>query len=351
METEVLSPFDMLDDALVLAVFGCFERPAPLCSVASVSKRFHVLSLEPYLWQPLLSSVLPPPGGRGLMAWPPCQRMGMRAWRERYKQWHTLSALTWTRCAAPQRAEDKPCARFLHRAAAVGGERVYVYGGRGHEGELGDLWVIRADAAVREGIAHWELLQPRSDERPLARLSATLTAVQLSDPTHHGLLMFGGRCQEAFLNDAWLFDTRAAKWTQVSPHIVQPREGAPGAPEGRWAHSAVAYNSSEVVIFGGSAPGRCFNDVHSFHARPREWRLHETAGPKPSARSGHSVCRAGVSMYVFGGNTTRDSFNDTWEYRMDTRTWAQLKTRVRAARRRRGMAPPSLAAAPVRAPR
>jgi len=321
-------PFDLLDDGLVLAIFRCFNEPKSLGAVSLVSKRFAELCTEQYIWKPLLHSKLPPLG-KGCFAWPPCQGS---SWRDRYKQWHTLSSLSWSHCPVPTGAAQ-PSERFLHRAVAVS-DRVYVYGGRGAAAiELCDLWMLRCDTASKSCTTTWERITSTSEHQPIARLSASLSPVSFGEPAHHGLLMFGGRCGETFLNDVWLFDTRTAAWTMLTAHTPDPSDGvrADGStsvrPDGRWAHSALQHNSSEVVIFGGSSPGLCFNDVFSFSVRTCQWTLHEPTGVSPAPRSGHSVCRVGESMYVFGGNTTEDSFNDLWEYAMDKRAWAQVRTR------------------------
>lgn len=324
-EGETVTLFDMLDDSLILSVLRSFETPGPLCSVAVVNKRFAALCADSFLWQPLLSSVLS--GGRSWLAWAPCTNTPI--WRERYRQWHTLSNLRWVRCD-PRTEASVPSERFLHRAAAVHGDLVFVYGGRGpDECELGDLWIIRPDEAVRRNEPMWELVKPTTQEAPMARLSATLVAVDAG--THQGLVMFGGRCGDTFLNDAWLFHTGRRAWCLLSEHMYSP--AGPDVPAGRWAHSAVAHRGKEVVVFGGSAPGQCFNEVHSLHLptgeRAARWEVHQCSGSRPTRRSGHSVARVGSSMYIFGGNTTRESFNDTWEYNMDSRTWAAVKTRVR----------------------
>jgi hypothetical protein len=333
-------PFDLLDDTLVLAILRCFGEPHALASAALVSQRFAALCTESFIWRPLLHAQLPAPHGhKSYFSWPPC---APTSWRERYKQWHTLDSLSWAHCP-PAHGAPLPSTRFLHRAAAVSGDKAYVYGGRGVDGELGDVWRIQCDVAMASGTAEWTLVVPRSEHVPIARLSATLSPVLLGEPTHHGLLMFGGRCGESFLNDTWLFDTRNAAWTMLcahSPHQLNPADALPpptdrhAQPDGRWAHSAITHSGpagSEVIVFGGSAPGRCYNDTHSFHIRSHKWERHESSGGGPSARSGHSVCAVGMSMYVFGGNTTTDSFNDLWEYAMAARVWTQVRTRVRKA--------------------
>ncbi|KAG8470723.1 hypothetical protein KFE25_009144 [Diacronema lutheri] len=316
-----LKPFDMLEDGLVLAIMRSLDDPVPLYIASLVCRRFAKLCTESFIWKPLLHAELPP-ASRGIFSWPPCAN---DRWRERYKQWHTLSHLTWVHCP-PALGSAQPCPRFLHRAAAVGGS-MYVHGGRGAESELGDMWVIRADAVAASGAASWERVTPKSEYEPIARLSATLSAVTLSGPSHYGLLMFGGRCGERFLNDVWLFDTHDATWAMLHAHSPQPSASCK-RPDGRWAHSAVTHGSTEVIVFGGSAPGRCFNDIFSLSMPTHQWVEHECVGTRPPPRSGHSVCVVQGSMYVFGGNTTKESFNDLWSYHVDTRAWTQVRTKA-----------------------
>lgn len=142
------------------------------------------------------------------------------------------------------------------------------------------------------------------------------------------------------LNDTWLFDTLRCEWTCVQesdellPAWLGGGEGG-GAiggavrPTPRWAHSAVAFGS-RVLVFGGSAPGTCFNDLHSFDFDSDidkcAWRRPVVAaGVLPPPRSGHCACALGTeSMFVFGGNTTEVSFNDLWQYKVGLATWTRI---------------------------
>jgi hypothetical protein len=288
----------------------------------------------------------------------------------------------WSHCPLAA-GSAQPSGRFKHGAAAVSADRAYVFGGIGvHHEQLDDLWVLRCDAAANSGTASWELVAPTSEHTPSARFAATLSPVSLSDSARSvGLLLFGGCSDESLLNDVWLFDTRTAAWTMLLPYTTQAADasvrpegryghsaithtsssevvifgGCTGVhylndvfsfsvrtrqwtllahtaqaadasvrPDGRGAHSAITHNSSEVVIFGGSAADRRLNDVLSFSVRTRQWTLHECAGASPSPRYGHSACRVAESMFVLGGMTNEDSLNDLWEYALDMRAWTQV---------------------------
>ncbi|KAJ1619438.1 hypothetical protein T492DRAFT_916000 [Pavlovales sp. CCMP2436] len=301
-------PFDLLDDNLVLTILRCLPDPESLGRVARVSKRLAGLCKESYAWKPLLDSALSSSGNSFLVL--PSEGAG---WRERYKQWHMLSSLSWSHCT-PAAGSASPSARYAHRAVAVSADRAYVFGGIGEQEEevLGDLWMLRCDSAAT-GTASWELVAPMSEQTPTARHSATLSPVSLSDSARPArLVLFGGYDGGICLNEVWLFDTRTAAWTMLLPHAAQQAADASVHPDGRVGHSAITHNrSSEVVIFGGSADDRLLNDVLSFSVRTHQWTLHECAGASPSPRMDHAACRVAEShsliplvnrLVVFGGN-------------------------------------------------
>mmetsp|Transcript_25542 Transcript_25542/g.64900 ORF Transcript_25542/g.64900 Transcript_25542/m.64900 type:complete len:210 (+) Transcript_25542:126-755(+) len=73
---------------------------------------------------------------------------------------------------------------------------------------------------------------------------ATLSPVSLTGLAHFiGLLLFGGYGGGSFLNDAWLFNTRAAAWTSMLPLTTQAAD-ASVRPNGRYGHTAIAYSRS-----------------------------------------------------------------------------------------------------------
>jgi hypothetical protein len=325
--TEVagFEPFDLLDDGLVLEILRRLAEPESLGRVALASKRLAALCAESYAWKPLLDSALSS-SGEGLALALPCEGTG---WYDRYKQWHTLSSLAWSHCPLAA-GSAQPSARYLHSSAAVSADRAYVFGGSvAHGLLLGDLWILRGDAAANfSGTSSWELVAPTSEHTPMARFMATLSPVSLGDAAHPaGLLLFGGYDGESVLNDVWLFDTRTAAWTMLLPHTAQASD-ASVRPDGRVGHSAITHGSSEVVIFGGGTDDRDFNDVLSFSVRTRQWTLHECAGASPSPRYDHSACRVAESMFVLGGTShafpVNDALNDMWEYALDTRAWTQV---------------------------
>jgi hypothetical protein len=358
-----------LSDDHLLLIFSCFDAQM-LNNFCMSCHRFLEIGSEDVLWRALLAAELgetnlpctPPPDGRG-------------GWRRRFLRWQRLDYGTLV--AAPQQAAASagPTARFLHRAASCldSGRWLYVFGGRGQDQEHNDLWALdKVEAMEARHVSGGSGRQPRSrsgvdggdhgslglevagssaahaadagggggggQERwryietvnaaPPPRQSPTLTAVGSQ------LLMFGGRQGDVhFLNDTWLFDPAAASWRCVResdtlpmlPGLAWVHYQNPPRPSPRWAHSAVAFDRA-VLLFGGSAPGMCFNDLHFFDSTTLQWREHVvTDGPKPAARSGHCACAVGDRMFVFGGNTTQCSFNDLWTFSTSRAVWTHVR--------------------------
>ena len=145
-------------------------------------------------------------------------------------------------------------------------------------------------------------------------------------------------------------------------------------PGGRWGHTCVAFRGRTMYLFGGTCPGTAFNDLWRFDTRRREWRRvrvgssvrapitqgsHDGSGSDdagntgsdeddddddddddneddhyhnnapgssssalpvssdngsdlPAGRGGHMAVTSGDWMYIFGGNTVDESFDDMW---------------------------------------
>ena len=399
-----------------MCVFAFFEA-RDLHNFLCCNKHFHRIASDDFLWRSLLTAELgaehlpgsdPGSGGwrRRFWQWhrfesclcsPKRQPKPSPTVRASHIHLHACrpglrTTLTHT-VASPL-----PQPRFLHRAAcgaSDSGRWLYVFGGRGEASEYNDLWVLdkqhaggdsllcgspaspsssssaaagvpSSSSSAAASAAAASRAKPKSAWRnitaanaPSQRQSPTLTAVG------HRLLMFGGRQGDVtFLNDTWVFDTISVTWTCVResddvpppPFLGAPAHPpltSPVRPSPRWAHSAVAFGES-VLIFGGSAPGTCFNDLHWFdlagykpgatgprgatlgstvvasaagESAPLTWRRQLiVSGPTPPARSGHCACALGEErMFLFGGNTTEMSFSDLWEYNVLRSMWVLIK--------------------------
>lgn len=305
-----------LSDDIALHVLSFLDVNV-LWIMLQLNKRFLRLASEDILWYSILVDEL------GEINLPSYASEAPGSWRKRFWQWQRLDACAYEE-QQPLTMSKAPQARFLHRAACLSGRWLYVFGGQGLHGEFDDLWVLDKERALCDDA--WQHLMPH-EPGPEQRQSATLTAVGQM------LLMFGGRQGESrFMNDTWLFDTVTCGWRCVygSDETWLPIQSAAASkPCPRWAHSAVPFGS-RVLMFGGSAPGRCFDDLHWFDMETLRWSALPKAKKSPPERSGHCACAVGDSMYIFGGNTTKSSFNDLWEYQVPSCEWELVKTRGRS---------------------
>eukprot|EP00615_Pteridomonas_danica_P001460 CAMPEP_0114332512 /NCGR_PEP_ID=MMETSP0101-20121206/3134_1 /TAXON_ID=38822 ORGANISM="Pteridomonas danica, Strain PT" /NCGR_SAMPLE_ID=MMETSP0101 /ASSEMBLY_ACC=CAM_ASM_000211 /LENGTH=304 /DNA_ID=CAMNT_0001463215 /DNA_START=624 /DNA_END=1536 /DNA_ORIENTATION=+ len=134
-----------------------------------------------------------------------------------------------------------------------------------------------------------------------------------------------------------------------------------GCPSPRMGHSAVEYGN-KMWIYGGSCPGTAFDELHCFDPATELWwaimfqsqeeesddkdddkddnscrrkkdkdsmmlddenacwkrrEYGEEAEVSMSGRGGHSAVVLKDWMYVFGGNTTSQTFNDLWKINLN----------------------------------
>eukprot|EP00607_Mallomonas_marina_P002636 CAMPEP_0182436212 /NCGR_PEP_ID=MMETSP1167-20130531/80329_1 /TAXON_ID=2988 /ORGANISM="Mallomonas Sp, Strain CCMP3275" /LENGTH=401 /DNA_ID=CAMNT_0024628135 /DNA_START=559 /DNA_END=1765 /DNA_ORIENTATION=- len=144
------------------------------------------------------------------------------------------------------------------------------------------------------------------------------------------LYVFGGAVrvhEPQFSNELWRLDTTASpvQWQLLTPSGATNREVH--APDGRWGHTLVSYHST-LILFGGSCPGKVFNDVWTAdisqcaHTDRVRWikfdsALSTVSSGAPTPRGGHSAVVIGKYMYLFGGNNLGASFQDLWRLDLD----------------------------------
>jgi uncharacterized protein (TIGR03437 family) len=136
--------------------------------------------------------------------------------------------VNWT-LIAPQ---ARPPARFGHAMAYDSAHgQVVMFGGVGHDGELGDTWVWDG--------SNWTQESPQTSPAPRDTFGMAY------DSAHGQVVLFGGENFEQSLqpnfSDTWVWD--GANWTQESPQTSPPARWGPG----------MAYDSAhgEMVMFGG----------------------------------------------------------------------------------------------------
>ncbi|KAI4097381.1 MAG: hypothetical protein L6R37_006817 [Teloschistes peruensis] len=156
---------------------------------------------------------------------------------------------------SPQGKDEVPPPRVGHTAAVVG-DRIYVFGGRGGK----SMEALNEEGAVWEydtKFNQWSRLKPVKDSpAPQARSyhstastahpvssaeDHTEAALDATDPERHGTIFIHGGCTASGrLNDLWGFDVAARTWS--------PFPDAPGVARGG---SCLTFAQDRLYRFGG----------------------------------------------------------------------------------------------------
>jgi hypothetical protein len=68
------------------------------------------------------------------------------------------------------------------------------------------------------------------------------------------------------------------------------------------------------------------NDFFQFKIETRTWHQIKSSGQVPSPRYFHASVAYGGSLYLFGGYSGQERLNDLYEYRFDIQTWFLVQT-------------------------
>ena len=92
-------------------------------------------------------------------------------------------------------------------------------------------------------------------------------------------------------------------------------------PDGKWPIPRCNYSASEYnnrwYIYGGendfSSSNTVYDDMHFFHGDTKEWRLLAPRGrEKPPPLCKHTSLIFGTKLYLFGGTSLDNTYNDLW---------------------------------------
>lgn len=194
----------------------------------------------------------------------------------------------------PRTRGTPPEPRYAHSAALVGNRVVY-FGGKGKEAALRDLHALdTATFTWYQG--------PSSGGSPSARHghSATLHRTRL--------FVFGGACGIKYFGDLHCLDLASMAWT--SPQTQGPR------PAARFGHAALLVGDS-LLIHGGFAmdsaelaakdnSGHLLRDCYKSDIRVLDitrmlWSRLRTHGQPPTGRFGHTLCLSEDDAILVGG--------------------------------------------------
>lgn len=78
------------------------------------------------------------------------------------------------------------------------------------------------------------------------------------------------------------------------------------------------------------------NETYKYNSSTEEIELFEAIGTRPEPRSDHSASMIGERMFIFGGISGENEFNDTWYLDLSNKTWYFVKTEGSAPSKRIG---------------
>jgi N-acetylneuraminic acid mutarotase len=134
------------------------------------------------------------------------------------------------------------------------------------------------------------------------------------------LCLFGGRDNEQYFNDLFIFDIRKLKWKSI---VASESEGTPTNRYG----SSMVFNSKLdcLFLFGGmDKEDEYLNDVHQFNFKNNEWTLTEDDGELPEKRIGQSITRFGDLVFISNGFNGECFLHDLFEFNMETLIWTEI---------------------------
>ncbi|CAD7937823.1 unnamed protein product [Amoebophrya sp. A25] len=180
------------------------------------------------------------------------------------------------------------------------------------EGGVGDANEA-ASALMPEDFFKWQEI---TDQTGKIYTPRTGHAVVVYNKT---LYLMGGTDESARQNDIYQFNVETHMWS-----MLDNVRGTP--PCARSGSKAIVY-SDTIFFFGGytKKDGEYFCDLYQFHIPTAQWRTIDPSGVVPPARTDHSCCNFGPSLYIFGGFDGKSRFDDLQKFSIDLNRWERIK--------------------------
>ncbi|XP_078175592.1 galactose oxidase/kelch repeat superfamily protein [Carex rostrata] len=210
---------------------------------------------------------------------------------------------------------DKPAPRFSHAAAVIGSKMVVVGGDSGHR-LLDDTRILSLDKLS------WALASPKIYLSPSGR-SSKIPACKghCLVPWGKTIILIGGKTEPSSERvSVWSFDIETECWSRL--------EAKGEVPSARSGHT-VTRAGQVLFLFGGeNSKGKKLNDLHMFDLKSSTWLPLRYKGTGPSSRSNHvAVLHEDRNLFIFGGHSKSKTLNDLYSLDFETMVWSRIKTR------------------------
>ncbi|XP_010524623.1 PREDICTED: nitrile-specifier protein 5-like [Tarenaya hassleriana] len=183
---------------------------------------------------------------------------------------------------------DGPGARSSHAMATVG-NKIYSFGGEFKPTIPVDNHLFVYDLKTQT----WSI-SPATGDIPMVTFGVCMVAIGTT------LYLFGGRDEAKNYNGLYAYDTLTNKWELLSP----PDEGLPGR-----SYHSMAADDQNVYVFGGVTANGRVNTLHSYNIVDREWKEFPSPGDscKPRGAPGLAVVDGKIwVIYGFCGHALDD---------------------------------------------
>jgi hypothetical protein len=100
-------------------------------------------------------------------------------------------------------------------------------------------------------------------------------------------------------------------------------------PTPRFGHSAClldGHRDPRMIVFGGMSERTSTNDLYEYRTTNSTWKKIEPNNTPPGKRYFHSSVLAEEILYIFGGITVNNIFNDLWSFNFATNLWNHFIT-------------------------
>lgn len=194
------------------------------------------------------------------------------------------------------------------QAALIYGNKVISFGGRdGYDKVSNDIYEYNIEERK------WTEIIPNTEDRPKERSNSIMVLYK-----DRYLIMHGGRDGIKMYKDMWKYDLEENKWKKIwYSKYNNPKE--------RSDHSAIIYEGSRMIIFGGTNKRGICNEMWEFDLEMEEWCEIFCIGDIPSPRYNAHMGTEGKKIVLFSGYKFGEYgvnvFGDIYEYDFETEMW------------------------------
>ncbi len=132
---------------------------------------------------------------------------------------------------------------------------------------------------------------------------------------NRAMIIFGGRHSQRSLSNIYSLDFITLTWSKIEP--------LGNIPPARDSHSAVIYNDSDMIIFGGNGSTGKLNDLWNFNFNDKKWSRITSEGQIPSPRDGHlSILIKKKYMVIYAGlNDNDEVIHEIHIFNVESKVW------------------------------